>query len=66
MNDPTEEDLRKYRFEHFACEVKAITPHGELGEVMLSVTRNGHAWQSIALTPYERLRVVQALLAVAP
>ena len=58
----TEEEMLEYRANHFAVEVeKSRHSPKESEEFNLSVTHNGHLWQSIGLLPHEAREVVRAL-----
>jgi len=60
---PTQKDLDEDRRKHFQVEVKPCYNQSSVaGEIRLSITTNGNQWQSISLTPEERLKVIRALI----
>ena len=61
MVEISQDDLREYRKNNFACKVKPARHSIELKEYTLSVTHNGAQWSSISLTPREIEIVIEML-----
>lgn len=54
----------QHRLDNFAVEIGQLHPfRSEPGERLLAVTTNGKQWQTIALLPSERDKVIAALQA---
>lgn len=65
MTGKEQRELEKHRREHFAIKVELINKRYSPGpgEVVFSVTHDGHHWQGVNLTHYEQLKAIQALIA---
>lgn len=63
MDDVDRASMLKYRKEHFEVEVRNArdTSYIGAGEIILSVTHNGHHWSSLSLLPNEARCVINAL-----